>query len=52
MQQLNCLLLDDNPMVVANSIAALVEIQEGHCGDIIDSRSLPKILAALDACTE
>jgi len=50
-QQLKCLLQDDNPMVVANSIAALVEI-EGPCGDIIDSRSLSKILASLDACTE
>lgn len=52
LQQLNGLLLDDNPMVMANSIAALVEIQKGSCAQIIDSSLLSRVFTSLEACTE
>lgn len=42
---------DENPMVVANSMAALVEIY-GDRSAIIDSRYLNEILQALNVCTE
>ena len=45
---------DANPMVVANAVAALSEIQEisGKAVFVIDSNSLFKLLRALNECTE
>lgn len=45
-------MLDTNPMVIANSIAALVEIQKGDYSSIVDRHSLSRVLSSLDACTE
>ena len=48
------LLADSNPMVVANAVAALAEIQEVSGKDVfqITSQSLFKLLRALNECTE
>ncbi|KAF3793486.1 Beta-adaptin-like protein C [Nymphaea thermarum] len=48
------LISDNNPMVVANAIAALAEIQENSSRPIfeITSQTLSKLLAALNECTE
>ena len=51
---LNDLLTDGNPMVVANAVAALNEIQEyaEHEVFVINSRVLSKLLPALNDCSE
>lgn len=45
---------DSNPMVVANAVAALSEIQEGSSKPVfeITSSTVFKLLAALNECTE
>lgn len=45
---------DSNPMVVANAVAALAEIQEGSSKNVfeITNHTLFKLLAALNECTE
>lgn len=52
--QLKDLLGDSNPMVVANAVAALTEIDEAspHSVFKITKATLPKLLAALEECTE
>ncbi|PIN19681.1 Vesicle coat complex AP-1/AP-2/AP-4, beta subunit [Handroanthus impetiginosus] len=47
------LISDNNPMVVANAIAALAEIQENNSRPIfeITSHALSKLLTALNECT-
>ncbi len=51
---LNDLLADSNPMVVANAVAALSEIDEVSKIDVfkINTNNLSKLLAALNECTE
>uniref|UniRef100_A0A1J3HH02 Beta-adaptin-like protein n=3 Tax=Noccaea caerulescens TaxID=107243 RepID=A0A1J3HH02_NOCCA len=48
------LISDNNPMVVANAVAALAEIQENSTTPIfeINSTTLTKLLTALNECTE
>ncbi|ONK77327.1 uncharacterized protein A4U43_C02F5390 [Asparagus officinalis] len=48
------LISDNNPMVVANAVAALAEIQENSTRPIfeITSHTLTKLLTALNECTE
>lgn len=48
------LISDNNPMVVANAVAALAEIQENSSRPIfeITSNTLTKLLTALNECTE
>ncbi|KAG6488457.1 hypothetical protein ZIOFF_049700 [Zingiber officinale] len=48
------LISDNNPMVVANAVAALAEIQETSSQSIfeITSHTLSKLLTALNECTE
>ncbi|GER30335.1 AP-2 complex subunit beta [Striga asiatica] len=48
------LISDNNPMVVANAVAALAEIQEKSSRPIfeITSHTLSKLLTALNECTE
>lgn len=48
------MLADSNPMVVANAVASLAEIQEISSKDIfqVTPQSLAKLLAALNECTE
>ncbi|XP_058095041.1 beta-adaptin-like protein B [Magnolia sinica] len=48
------LISDNNPMVVANAVAALAEIQENSSRPIfeITSNTLSKLLTALNECTE
>lgn len=48
------LISDNNPMVVANAVAALAEIQENSAKPIfeITSATLAKLLTALNECTE
>ncbi|KAJ4975158.1 hypothetical protein NE237_000264 [Protea cynaroides] len=48
------LISDNNPMVVANAVAALAEIQENSSRPIfeITSATLTKLLTALNECTE
>ncbi|XP_016566639.1 beta-adaptin-like protein B isoform X1 [Capsicum annuum] len=48
------LISDNNPMVVANAVAALAEIQESSSRPIfeITSHTLSKLLTALNECTE
>ncbi|KAK8954812.1 Beta-adaptin-like protein C [Platanthera zijinensis] len=48
------LISDNNPMVVANAVAALAEIQETSTRPIfeITSHTLTKLLTALNECTE
>ncbi|XP_038888500.1 beta-adaptin-like protein C [Benincasa hispida] len=54
LDSLKDLISDNNPMVVANAVAALAEIQENSCRPIfeITSHTLSKLLTALNECTE
>ncbi|XP_072984267.1 beta-adaptin-like protein C [Typha latifolia] len=54
LETLKDLISDNNPMVVANAVAALAEIQENSTQPIfeITSHTLSKLLAALNECTE
>ena len=51
---LQAMLSDSNPMVVANAVAALAEIQDFSGRDVfrVDSDSLFKLLRAINECTE
>ncbi|KAL3499318.1 hypothetical protein ACH5RR_038411 [Cinchona calisaya] len=54
LEALKDLISDNNPMVVANAVAALAEIQENSSKPIfeITSHTLSKLLTALNECTE
>ncbi|KAE8055362.1 hypothetical protein FH972_012203 [Carpinus fangiana] len=54
LESLKDLISDNNPMVVANAVAALAEIQENSTRPIfeITSHTLSKLLTALNECTE
>ncbi|GAB4834439.1 hypothetical protein Ancab_032695 [Ancistrocladus abbreviatus] len=54
LDSLKDLISDNNPMVVANAVAALAEIQENSSRPIfeITSHTLSKLLTALNECTE
>ncbi|KAI7989440.1 Beta-adaptin-like protein C [Camellia lanceoleosa] len=54
LEALRDLISDNNPMVVANAVAALAEIQETSSRPIfeITSHTLSKLLTALNECTE
>lgn len=54
LDSLKDLISDNNPMVVANAVAALAEIQENSARPIfeITSATLSKLLTALNECTE
>ncbi|KAK9045946.1 hypothetical protein V6N11_051849 [Hibiscus sabdariffa] len=54
LEALKDLISDNNPMVVANAVAALAEIQENSSGSIfeITTPTLTKLLTALNECTE
>ncbi|KAK8560902.1 hypothetical protein V6N13_026337 [Hibiscus sabdariffa] len=54
LDSLKDLISDNNPMVVANAVAALSEIQEHSCRPIfeITTPTLSKLLTALNECTE
>ncbi|KAK9698559.1 hypothetical protein RND81_08G113200 [Saponaria officinalis] len=54
LDSLKDLISDNNPMVVANAVAALAEIQESSSRPIfeITSATLAKLLTALNECTE
>ncbi|MBA0762056.1 hypothetical protein Gotri_024611 [Gossypium trilobum] len=54
LDSLKDLISDNNPMVVANAVAALAEIQENSSGPIfeITTPTLTKLLTALNECTE
>ncbi|XWS61748.1 hypothetical protein CRYUN_Cryun07bG0152300 [Craigia yunnanensis] len=54
LESLKDLISDNNPMVVANAVAALAEIQENSSRPIfeISSQTLSKLLTALNECTE
>ncbi|KAK4743890.1 hypothetical protein SAY87_010202 [Trapa incisa] len=54
LDSLKDLISDNNPMVVANAVAALAEIQENSSRPIfeITSNTLSKLLTALNECTE
>lgn len=54
LETLKDLISDSNPMVVANAVAALAEIQESSSKAIfeITSHTIFKLLAALNECTE
>ncbi|XP_068308401.1 beta-adaptin-like protein B [Pyrus communis] len=54
LESLKDLISDNNPMVVANAVAALAEIQENSNRPIfeITSHTLSKLLTALNECTE
>ncbi|CAL5360107.1 unnamed protein product [Camellia sinensis] len=54
LEALKDLISDNNPMVVANAVAALAEIQETSSRPIfeITSHTLSKLLTALNECTE
>lgn len=54
LDSLKDLISDNNPMVVANAVAALAEIQESSSRPIfeITSHTLSKLLTALNECTE
>ncbi|KAF8077332.1 hypothetical protein N665_1046s0020 [Sinapis alba] len=54
LEALKDLISDNNPMVVANAVAALAEIQEKSASPIfeINSVTLTKLLTALNECTE
>lgn len=54
LDSLKDLISDNNPMVVANAVAALAEIQENSARPIfeITSATLQKLLTALNECTE
>ncbi|XP_047337436.1 beta-adaptin-like protein C [Impatiens glandulifera] len=54
LEALKDLISDNNPMVVANAVAALAEIQESSSKPIfeITSHTLAKLLTAMNECTE
>lgn len=54
LESLKDLISDNNPMVVANAVASLAEIQENSSRPIfeITSTTLAKLLTALNECTE
>uniref|UniRef100_A0A7N0VFT3 Beta-adaptin-like protein n=1 Tax=Kalanchoe fedtschenkoi TaxID=63787 RepID=A0A7N0VFT3_KALFE len=54
LDSLKDLISDNNPMVVANAVAALAEIQDNSTTPIfeITSHTLSKLLTALNECTE
>lgn len=54
LDMLRDLLSDSNPMVVANAVAALSEIEENSPTEVfkINTHNLNKLLAALNECTE
>ncbi|KAG9158520.1 hypothetical protein Leryth_016168 [Lithospermum erythrorhizon] len=54
LEALKDLISDNNPMVVANAVAALSEIQESGSRSIFEvtSNTLAKLLTALNECTE
>ncbi|PSS09394.1 Beta-adaptin-like protein [Actinidia chinensis var. chinensis] len=54
LEALKDLISDNNPMVVANAVAALAEIQEHSSRPILEitSHTLSKLLTALNECTE
>ncbi|XVF13092.1 hypothetical protein REPUB_Repub08aG0178100 [Reevesia pubescens] len=54
LESLKDLISDNNPMVVANAVAALAEIQESSSRPVfeITSHTLSKLLTALNECTE
>jgi AP-1 complex subunit beta-1 len=54
LEALKDLISDNNPMVVANAVAALAEIQDSSVHSIfeITSHTLSKLLTALNECTE
>ncbi|XP_030947896.1 beta-adaptin-like protein C [Quercus robur] len=54
LESLKDLISDNNPMVVANAVAALAEIQDNSISPIfeITSHTLSKLLTALNECTE
>ncbi|KAH8513392.1 hypothetical protein Peur_057199 [Populus x canadensis] len=54
LESLKDLISDNNPMVVANAVAALAEIQDNSVRPIfeITSHTLSKLLTALNECTE
>lgn len=54
LESLKEMISDSNPMVVANAVASLAEIQEGTTKVIfeITNHTLFKLLAALNECTE
>ncbi|KAK3004816.1 hypothetical protein RJ639_017929 [Escallonia herrerae] len=54
LEALKDLISDNNPMVVANAVAALAEIQDNSSNPIfeITSHTLSKLLTALNECTE
>ena len=54
LEALKDLISDNNPMVVANAVAALAEIQDSSVRPIfeITSHTLSKLLTALNECTE
>ncbi|GAA0171595.1 membrane traffic protein [Lithospermum erythrorhizon] len=54
LEALKDLISDNNPMVVANAVAALSEIQESGSTSIFEvtSNTLAKLLTALNECTE
>ena len=54
LEALKDMISDSNPMVVANAVAALAEIQEGSSKNVfeITNHTLFKLLAALNECTE
>jgi vesicle coat complex subunit len=54
LENLKDLISDNNPMVVANAVAALAEIQENSARPIFEmtSHTLSKLLTALNECTE
>jgi len=54
LDMLRDLLSDSNPMVVANAVAALSEIDENASTEVfkINAHNLNKLLAALNECTE
>jgi AP-1 complex subunit beta-1 len=54
LEALKDLISDNNPMVVANAVAALAEIQDNSSRPIfeITSHTLTKLLTALNECTE
>ncbi|BAT91157.1 hypothetical protein LR48_Vigan08g194300 [Vigna angularis] len=54
LESLKDLISDNNPMVVANAVAALAEIQDNSSRPIFEltSTTLTKLLTALNECTE
>ena len=54
LESLKDLISDNNPMMVANVVATLVDDQENSCSPIfeIPSHTLSKLLTALNECTE